>query len=41
MVQIKKRQEQIIQTQEKHEEYIDRLGDFYEHLNEQQNVFNQ
>ena len=41
MVRIKKCQEQIIQTQEKHEEYIDRLGDFYENLSEQQNVFNQ
>ena len=41
MVRIKQCQEEIIQTQKKHGEYIDRLGDFYENLHEQQTMFNQ
>ncbi|GFY98755.1 hypothetical protein Acr_13g0001560 [Actinidia rufa] len=38
---IEQRQEEIIQTQIKHGEYIDRLGDFYENLNAQQQTFHQ
>ncbi|GFZ02552.1 hypothetical protein Acr_15g0011600 [Actinidia rufa] len=38
---IEQRQNEIIQTQAKHGEYIDRLGDFYENLNAQQQAFHQ
>ncbi|GFY96440.1 hypothetical protein Acr_11g0007460 [Actinidia rufa] len=38
---IEQRQEEIIQTQVKHGEYIDSLGDFYENLNAQQQTFHQ
>ncbi|XP_057488693.1 uncharacterized protein LOC130774654 [Actinidia eriantha] len=38
---IEQHQEEIIQTQIKHGEYIDRLGDFYENLNAQQQTFHQ
>ncbi|GFZ18468.1 hypothetical protein Acr_27g0002070 [Actinidia rufa] len=38
---IEQRQEEIIQTQAKHGEYIDRLGDFYQNMNVQQQASHQ
>ena len=41
MVRIEQRQVEIIQTQEKQGQYIDRLENLYENLYEQQTTFNQ
>ena len=40
MDKIEQRQKKILQNQVKQEKYIDRLGDLYENLYEQQTTFN-